>query len=107
MNDKVIQIGGKSYKQFLKNQEEFGKKIIEFCKEYEGSAFYNIAMKSIEFGYQLAQEENTIKPVQEKTSWNRDELIIVLNKFGNKVYGEYTRNEIMPDFVHKWIEENL
>lgn len=49
----------------------------------------------------------TIKPFEEKTSWNRDELIIILNKFGNNIYGEYIRNKTMLDFVHKWIEENL
>lgn len=52
-------------------------------------------------------KDNTIIIRKVKDSWNRDELIILLNKFGSKVYGEYTRNETMEDFTDKWIEENL
>lgn len=52
-------------------------------------------------------KDNTITTRKVKDSWNRDELITLLNKFGSKVYGEYTRNETMEDFTDKWIEENL
>jgi hypothetical protein len=39
-----------------------------------------------------------------KDSYNEDEVIRLLNKFGNKVYGEYTRNDMMCDFTEKWFE---
>ena len=52
-------------------------------------------------------KDNTITISKMKDNWNRDELIILLNKFGSKVYGEYTKNETMEDFTDKWIEENL
>lgn len=42
-----------------------------------------------------------------KDSFSRSELTLILNKFGSKVYGEYTRNETMEDFTYNWIEQNL
>lgn len=42
-----------------------------------------------------------------KDSWNKDQLIILLNKFGSHVYGEYTRNTTMAEFTDNWIQQNL
>mgnify|MGYP001248368561 CR=1 FL=1 len=86
-------------------EEDFlGKEAIRYCKEkdYEGSAFYNVAMKAIEFGYQLAQKEIES---EEKTSWSREEIIQLLTKFSKNYLGK------IPNWLQKqideWIEENL
>jgi hypothetical protein len=42
---------------------------------------------------------------QQKNSYSEEEVYIILNNFGNKVYGSYTRNEMMCDFVEKWFEQ--
>jgi hypothetical protein len=86
-------------------EEDFlGKEAIRYCKEkdYEGSAFYNVAMKAIEFGYQLAQKEIES---EEKTSWSKEEIIQLLTKFSKNYLGK------IPNWLQKqideWIEENL
>lgn len=93
-------------------EEDFlGKEAIRYCKEkdYEGSAFYNVAMKAIEFGYQLAQKEDTIKPFEEKTSWNREKLeILKYNKERSELYcKDNSYREQCIQNIFKWIEENL
>ena len=37
--------------------------------------------------------------------YSESQVIILLNKFGSKVYGDYTRNETMEDFCDKWFEQ--
>lgn len=39
-------------------EETVGKKVVEYCKKYEKSDKYNIVMLAIEFGYQLALEND-------------------------------------------------
>ena len=67
-------------KQFEK-QKIFGKKIVEYCNQFKGDK-YIIAMKAIEFGYQLAQEELETESIQEeKTSWSKNEVIELFEKY--------------------------
>ena len=42
---------------------------------------------------------------QAERMYSEDDVIIILNKFGSNVYGNYTRNEMMCDFVDKWFEQ--
>lgn len=35
-------------------EEEIGKQIVEYCKNYEGTDMYNAVILAIEYGYQLA-----------------------------------------------------
>jgi hypothetical protein len=37
--------------------------------------------------------------------YSEDKVIILLNKFGGKVYGDYTRNQTMEDFTEEWFEQ--
>ncbi len=41
----------------------------------------------------------------QKRMYSEDEVIILLNKIGASVYGNYTRNETMEDFVEEWFEQ--
>jgi hypothetical protein len=43
---------------------------------------------------------------QAERMYSESQVIILLNKFGSKVYGDYTRNETMEDFCDKWFEQN-
>jgi len=43
---------------------------------------------------------------QAEKMYSESEVIILLNKFGSKVYGDYTRNKTMEDFCDKWFEQN-
>lgn len=45
-------------KPFISESEVIGKKIIEYCKQYEGTDKYNDVLKAIEFGYQLGADKN-------------------------------------------------
>jgi len=38
--------------------------------------------------------------------YSEDKVIILLNKFGGKVYGDYTRNQTMEDFTEEWFEQH-
>lgn len=42
---------------------------------------------------------------QQSEMFSGEEVIRMLNDFGNKVYGNYTRNELMCDFVEEWFEQ--
>jgi hypothetical protein len=42
---------------------------------------------------------------QSERMYSEEEVIIILNKFGSNVYGNYTRNEMMCDFVERWFEQ--
>jgi hypothetical protein len=42
---------------------------------------------------------------QQKRMYSEDALIILLNKFGSSVYGNYTRNQTMEDFTIEWFEQ--
>lgn len=42
-------------------QEVIGRKVVEYCKQYEKSDKYNVAMLAIEFGYQLALQQEQDK----------------------------------------------
>jgi len=42
---------------------------------------------------------------QQERMYSEEEVIIILNKFGSNVYGNYTRNEMMCDFVERWFEQ--
>jgi hypothetical protein len=42
---------------------------------------------------------------QQERSYSEDKVIILLNKFGGKVYGDYTRNQTMEDFTEEWFEQ--
>jgi hypothetical protein len=37
--------------------------------------------------------------------YSEDKVIILLNKFGQKVYGDYTRNQTMEDFTEEWFKK--
>ena len=39
------------------------------------------------------------------TLLNEEEVLRILNDLGNKVYENYTRNELMCDFVEQWFEQ--
>jgi hypothetical protein len=41
----------------------------------------------------------------EQRMYSEDKVIILLNKFGGKVYGDYTRNQTMEDFTEEWFEQ--
>jgi hypothetical protein len=85
-------------------EEDFlGKEAIRYCKEkdYEGSAFYNVAMKAIEFGYQLAQKEIES---EEKTSWTRSEVIELCKK---AMINDEHYDGFRTYLFDKWIKENL
>jgi hypothetical protein len=43
---------------------------------------------------------------QAERMYSESEVIILLNKFGSKVYGDYTRNTTMEKFCDKWFEQN-
>jgi hypothetical protein len=43
---------------------------------------------------------------QEERMYSEDALIILLNKFGSSVYGNYTRNQTMEDFTIEWFEQH-
>jgi hypothetical protein len=43
---------------------------------------------------------------QAERMYSESEVIILLNKFGSKVYGDYTRNKTMEDFCDKWFKQN-
>lgn len=38
-------------------EEIMGKKVVEYCKQYEGTDKYDVAMLAIEFGYNLKNDE--------------------------------------------------
>jgi hypothetical protein len=42
---------------------------------------------------------------QAERMYSEDKVIILLNKFGGKVYGDYTRNQTMEDFTEEWFEQ--
>ena len=57
----IIWIEGLSFKEEPKQEtleEAIGKRAVEYCKQYEGTDKYNVAMLAIEFGYQLKLEED-------------------------------------------------
>jgi hypothetical protein len=37
---------------------KMGEEVVTYCKQYEGTDKYNVAMLAIEFGYQLALKQN-------------------------------------------------
>lgn len=41
-------------KPIISESEVIGEKIVEYCKQYEGTNKYNDVLKAIEFGYQLS-----------------------------------------------------
>jgi hypothetical protein len=43
---------------------------------------------------------------KEERMYSEDKVIILLNKFGQKVYGDYTRNQTMEDFTEEWFEQH-
>jgi hypothetical protein len=43
---------------------------------------------------------------QSERMYSESEVIILLNKFGSKVYGDYTRNTTMEEFCDRWFEQN-
>ena len=57
------------------------------------------------------QGEISIQDFIEGAKWqadrmySEDKVIILLNKFGGKVYGDYTRNQTMEDFTEEWFEQ--
>lgn len=89
-------------------EEDFlGKEAIRYCKEkdYEGSAFYNVAMKAIEFGYQLAQKEIES---EEKTSRSREEIEELFYQFGmTDGYSLPINIGERKLYLSKWLKENL
>jgi hypothetical protein len=50
--------------------------------------------------------EAALKAVQAERMYSEDKVIILLNKFGEKVYGNYTRNQTMEDFTEEWFEQH-
>jgi hypothetical protein len=101
-------------KAFVNAQGKIDKVLVE----YEGYGFkrFNLEGKPRRAGYQLKIAPDntiTIKPLQEeKTSWNREEVIKLLNKYGNYVAlnmeardnGCYFNGDITEK---EWIEENF
>ncbi len=51
--DNIINI-----KPIISESEVIGEKIVEYCKQYEGTNKYNDVLKAIEFGYQLSIDKN-------------------------------------------------
>ena len=45
--------------QTFRDDIEFGNKVLEYCKQFEGTDKYNVAMLAIEFGYNLAKTEKS------------------------------------------------
>jgi hypothetical protein len=81
--------------------EEAAKDFIENTMKYsfnslETKTFANRLLKSVEFGAKWQAER----------MYSEDKVIILLNKFGEKVYGNYTRNQTMEDFTEEWFEQH-
>jgi hypothetical protein len=81
----------------MKQEEKFKKETIEEAAEsYAELSYYN------------RDEVNAFvngAKWQAKRMYSEDEVIILLNKIGASVYGNYTRNETMEDFVEEWFEQ--
>lgn len=45
-------------KSITSDSEVIGEKIVEYCKQYEGTNKYNDVLEAIEFGYQLSIDKN-------------------------------------------------
>jgi len=45
-------------KPIISESEVIGEKIVEYCKQYEGTNKYNDVLKAIEFGYQLSLNQD-------------------------------------------------
>jgi hypothetical protein len=45
---------GKCLTESVEDEEDRGLEILNYCKQYEGTDKYNVAMLAIEFGYALA-----------------------------------------------------
>lgn len=41
----------------MNNNKELGEKIVEYCKQYEGTDKYDVAMLAIAKGYELGEED--------------------------------------------------
>lgn len=88
------------------NSESIGKNAIEYCKQYAGTDKHNVALLAIEFGYQLAQKELETESIQEeKTSWSREEVEIVLFNMAEHL-GTLSSKQDIKTF-NSWIKENL
>jgi hypothetical protein len=55
----------------------------------------------------LASCEKALEDRDKKAErmYSEDKVIILLNKFGGKVYDDYTRNQTMEDFTEEWFEQ--
>lgn len=91
-------------KAFVEKQGKIDKVLVEYIyKEGLGSATTDINNNRLGDKLKIAPDNTiTIKPFEEKTSWNREEVVEILKKFDIEMgdtHGPTTRN--------KWIEENL
>lgn len=64
-------------------QEVIGRKAVEYCKQYEESDKYNVAMLAIEFGYQLALQQEQDKNKYSEDIWIPISEIKTVNPQGN------------------------
>lgn len=91
-------------KAFVEEQGKIYKVLVEYIyKEGLGSATTDINNNRLGDKLKIAPDNTiTIKPFEEKASWNKEEVIEILKKFDIEMgdtHGPTTRN--------KWIEENL
>ena len=67
----------------MNNNKELGEKIVEYCKQYEGTDKYDVAMLAIAKGYQLGKENLEVSvrtPALGFTDfYSQDEIIIKNN----------------------------
>lgn len=107
----ILQSFIEHYIQQYNNGNVIDKVLVEYEYIPGGRRIINFENpKPYEDGYGpqlLVNSNNEITIKLNKTSWNRDEVIILLNKFGSHVYSEYTKNLTMADFTDEWISKNL
>lgn len=89
-------------KVFVKTQGKIDKVLVEYEKSnYED--WIKTAEAQPEYKLKIAPDNTiTIKPVQEKTSWSREEVVALIQKLekdGADYFGQA--------FLKQWIEENL
>jgi hypothetical protein len=84
----------------LKNKQIMKNEIIEEAKKVYQKALQDNIELSFYDGVNLGAE------LQAKRMYSESEVIILLNKFGSKVYGDYTRNTTMEEFCDRWFKQN-
>jgi hypothetical protein len=104
-------------KQFIKKYIECYNKdeiITDVLVEYEAKRIYNNPdIRKADFNYQdilkVNPKDNTITIKKVKDSWNREEVVSIINKIvtGRKCKQEFMCYSPIILDINKWIEENL